>query len=78
VRWGEVLKTHSRRPPVGATAVEMLLDVPAPTSCRRQNVGKIKSGDESSHQDRGVIAKSSVRTDMPVLIKVEYNKFERT
>jgi len=41
-------------------------------------VGKIKSGDESSHQDRGVIAKSSVRTDMPVLINVEYNKFERT
>jgi len=56
----------------------MLLDVPALTSCRRQNVGKIKSGDESSHQDRGVIAKSSVRTDMPVLINVEYNKFERT
>jgi hypothetical protein len=63
---------------MGATAVETLLDVPAPTSCRRQNVGKVKSGDELSHQDRGVIAKSSVRTDMPVLINVEYNKFERT
>ena len=59
---------------MGATAVEILLDVPAPTSYRRQNVGKIKSSDESSHQDREVIAKSLIRTDMPVLINVEYNK----
>ena len=63
---------------MGATAVEVFLDMPVPTSCQRQNVGKIKSGDESSHQDRGGIAKSLVRTDMLVLINVEYNKFERT
>jgi len=78
VRWGEVLNTHSRRPPVGATAVEMLLDVLAPTSCPRQNVGKIKSGGELRHQDWGFIAKSSVRMDVPVLIKVDNNKLGRT
>jgi len=61
-----------------ATAVEVFLDIPIPTSCQGQNVEEAKSGDESSHQDRGVIAKSSVRTDMPVLINVKYNKLERT
>jgi hypothetical protein len=63
---------------VGATAVEVFLDIPTPTSCQRQNVGKIESGNGLHHQDWGVIAKSSVRKDMPVLINVEYNKLERT
>jgi hypothetical protein len=56
----------------------MFLDIPAPTSCPRQNVGKIKSGGELRHQDWGFIAKSSVRKDMPVLIKVDNNKLGRT
>jgi hypothetical protein len=76
------LNAHSRSAALGfqkgATAVEMFLDIPAPTSCPRQNVGKIKSGGELRHQDWGFIAKSSVRKDMPVLIKVDNNKLGRT